>query len=223
MKLLHNPKKSPHMDLEQILLADIEKRGLEITTEELGSRILGLESEAVIKRVIHTTADLDYAGNLIFSLHAATEGLKALRFGTPIIMDINTGRVGTNKTVLHKTGNEAYCFMAGEDAARAIREAGITRATTSMDKTVALSSQGKDYIFVIDNAPTALIRIKKPVDQGKLHPEPITAVSVGSVSVAQTKELILGLGIPYIVAKGRKGGSNVTATVCSVLLYRLYI
>lgn len=211
------------MNLEQVLPADIEKRSFEIITEELGNRILDPENEAVIKRVIHTTADFDYADNLTFSPHAVTKGLEALRLGTPIITDTNMGKAGINKTALHKTGSEVYCFMADEDVAKAAREAGTTRATASMDKAAALSSQGKDCIFAIGNAPTALIRIKELVDQGKLHPKLIIAVPVGFVNVVQAKELILDLDIPYIVARGRKGGSNVAAAICNALLYQLYI
>lgn len=209
------------MKLEQVLPKDIEKRSFEIITEELGGRILDPENEAVIKRVIHTTADFDYADNLIFSPHAVTKGLEALRCGTPIVTDTNMGKAGINKTVLHKTGSEVYCFMADEDVAEAAAAAGTTRATASMEKAAGMAAEGCECIFAIGNAPTALVRLKELVDASRIHPKLIIAVPVGFVNVVQAKELILTLDVPYIVARGRKGGSNVAAAICNALLYQL--
>ncbi len=209
------------MKLEQVLPQEIEKRSFEIITEELGGRPLDPENEAVIKRVIHTTADFDYADNLIFSPHAVTKGLEALRQGTPIITDTNMGKAGINKTALHKTGSEVYCFMADADVADAAKSAGTTRATASMDKAATLADRGQECIFAIGNAPTALVRLKELVEEGRIHPKLIIAVPVGFVNVVQAKEMIMELEIPYIVARGRKGGSNVAAAVCNALLYQL--
>lgn len=207
------------MKFEQILPQDIEKRSFEIITEELGSRRLDPEHEAVIKRVIHTTADFDYADNLIFSPHAVTKALEALHQGTPIVTDTNMGKAGINKPALHKTGSEVYCFMADEDVAEAAKAAGTTRAAASMDKAAAMAAEGRECIFAIGNAPTALIRLKELIDEERIHPKLIIAVPVGFVNVVQAKELILDLDIPYIVARGRKGGSNVAAAICNALLY----
>lgn len=209
------------MKLEQVLPKDIEKRSFEIITEELGDRFLDPEQEAIIKRVIHTTADFDYADNLVFSPNAVSKALEALRQGTPIVTDTNMGKAGINKGALAKTGSQVYCFMADEDVAEAAKTAGTTRAAASMEKAAAMEADGKACIFAIGNAPTALIRIKELVDEGKLHPKLIIAVPVGFVNVVQAKELILALDIPCIVARGRKGGSNVAAAICNALLYQL--
>lgn len=209
------------MKLEQVLPIDIEKRSFEIITQELGARILNPEYEAVIKRVIHTTADFDYADSLVFSPHAVTMALEALRQGAPIITDTNMGKAGINKPALARIGSEAFCFMADEDVAVAAREHQTTRATASMDKAASLCAGGKDAVFAIGNAPTALVRLWELVKEGALRPKLIIAVPVGFVNVVQAKELILSLDVPYIVARGRKGGSNVAAAICNALLYQL--
>lgn len=206
------------MKWEQVLPGEIEKRSFEIITEELGERKLCPEQEAVIKRVIHTTADFDYADNLTFSDHAVELALEALRQGTPIVTDTNMGKAGVNKAALKKAGSDVFCFMADEDVAEAARVNQTTRAVASMDKAAAL---GRDCIFAVGNAPTALIRLHELVDRGIITPKLIIGVPVGFVNVVQAKELIMSMDVPYIVAKGRKGGSNVAAAICNALLYQL--
>lgn len=206
------------MKVEQVLPGDIERRSFEIITEELGQRVLKPEHEAIIKRVIHTTADFDYADHLTFSDGAVEVALEALRQGASIVTDTNMGKAGINKAALNKYGNQVYCFMADEDVAAMARDNQTTRATASMDKAAAL---GLDGIFAIGNAPTALLRLKELTEQGRLHPRLIIGVPVGFVNVVQAKELILEMKAPYIVARGRKGGSNVAAAICNALLYQL--
>lgn len=206
------------MKVEQVLPGDIERRSFEIITEELGQRVLKPEHEAIIKRVIHTTADFDYADHLTFSDGAVEGALEALRQGASIVTDTNMGKAGINKAALNKYGNQVYCFMADEDVAAMARDNQTTRATASMDKAAVL---GLDGIFAIGNAPTALLRLKELTEQGRLHPRLIIGVPVGFVNVVQAKELILEMKVPYIVARGRKGGSNVAAAICNALLYQL--
>lgn len=206
------------MKLEQVRPEEIETRSFEIITKELGGRSWKPELEAVIKRVIHTTADFDYADNLVFSDHAVKKALEALKQGIPIVTDTNMGKSGINKGALKKAGSVVHCFMADEDVAEAAKAGQTTRAVASMDKAAAL---GQDCIFAIGNAPTALIRLHQLVQQGKIHPKLIIGVPVGFVNVVQAKELILSMDIPYIVARGRKGGSNVAAAICNALLYQI--
>lgn len=206
------------MELEQILPKDIERRSFEIITEELGERQLDPANAPVIKRVIHTTADFDYADNLVFSPNAVPLALKALKEGMPIVTDTNMGKAGINKKALKMWGSEVYCFMSDEDVARSAAKNGTTRAWASVEKAAGL---GKDCIFAIGNAPTALIRLYELIREEKIHPGLVIAVPVGFVNVVQAKELILSLEVPYIVAKGRKGGSNVAAAICNALLYQL--
>lgn len=204
---------------ERILPSEIEKRSFEIITEELGSRKLPPEYEAVIKRVIHTTADFDYVDNLVFSEGVIDKALEALRLGAVIVTDTNMVQSGINKKSLSGLGGEVFCFMADEDVAEKAKKEGTTRAAASMDKAAAL---GKDCIFAIGNAPTALVRLYELIEEGKITPKLIIAVPVGFVNVVPSKEMILSLkDTPYIVNKGRKGGSNVAAAICNALIYQM--
>lgn len=208
-------------ELEQVLPADIEKRSFEIITEELGDRILLPGTEPIVKRCIHTSADFDYADNLVFSENAVERALDAIRNGASIVTDTQMGRSGINKKRLARYGGQVYCFMSDEGVAEAARLGGTTRASASMDKAAELYKEEK-LIFAVGNAPTALVRLYELVTEGVLKPELIIGVPVGFVNVVQSKELILGLKeTPYIVARGRKGGSNIAACICNALLYML--
>ena len=208
-------------ELEQVLPADIEKRSFEIITEELGDRILVPGTEPIVKRCIHTSADFDYADNLVFSENAVERALDAIRNGASIVTDTQMGRSGINKKRLARYGGQVYCFMSDEGVAEAARLGGTTRASASMDKAAELYKEEK-LIFAVGNAPTALVRLYELVTEGVLKPELIIGVPVGFVNVVQSKELILGLKeTPYIVARGRKGGSNIAACICNALLYML--
>ena len=204
--------------IEQIKPMDIEKRSFEIITELLGERKLDPENELVIKRVIHTSADFDYADNLVFSPHAVQKGIEALRSGCDIVTDTQMAKAGINKTILGKLGGEVHCFMSDLDVAAEAKERGITRAIVSMERAAKLS---KPCIFAIGNAPTALISLREQIQARTLHPALIVGVPVGFVNVVESKELILDSEVPHIVARGRKGGSNVAAAICNALLYQI--
>ena len=203
--------------LQNVLPEEIEKRSFEMIGQELGNINLDPLEEPVIKRVIHTTADFDYLKNLKFSEAAVKIGIEALKNGAVIVTDTQMARSGINKTVLGSLGGEALCFMADEDVAAAAKTNGTTRATASMDKAAELQ---KPIIFAVGNAPTALVRLYELIQDGKIKPELIIGVPVGFVNVVESKELIMELDIPYIVAEGRKGGSNVAAAICNALLYQ---
>ena len=203
------------VQLENVKPMDIEKRSFAIITEELGYE-LPEDKAPIIKRCIHTSADFDYAQNLMFSDDVVEKALKALKNGACIVTDTQMANAGINKKALQKFGGEVYCFMSDEEVAEIARKNGTTRATASMDKAAALQ---KPLIFAIGNAPTALVRLYELIEDGKLQPELIIGVPVGFVNVVQSKELIMQADVPYIVAKGRKGGSNIAACICNALLY----
>ena len=208
-------------ELEQVRPADIEKRSFEIITEELGDRVLLPGTEPIVKRCIHTSADFDCADNLVFSDHAVDRALDAVRRGASIVTDTQMARAGINKKRLARYGGEVHCFMSDEDVAETARLNGTTRAAACMDKAAELYGNER-LIFAVGNAPTALVRLYELVNEGVLRPELIIGVPVGFVNVVQSKELILGLkDTPYIVARGRKGGSNIAACICNALLYML--
>ena len=203
---------------ETIKPMDIEKRSFEIITELLGDRKLDPENELVIKRAIHTTADFDYADNLVFSPHAVKLGIEALKGGCDIVTDTQMAKSGISKATLAKLGGEVHCFMSDPDVAAEAKARGVTRALVSMEKAAKL---GKPCIFAIGNAPTALIRIRELIDSGELNPALVIGVPVGFVNVVESKELIIETDVPHIVARGRKGGSNVAAAIVNALLYQI--
>lgn len=206
------------MDMEYMKPAEIEKRSFEIITQELGDRCFPEEITPVVKRVIHTTADFDYADNLMFSPHAVRQALQAIQDGAHIVTDTNMAKSGINKKILAKFGGEVHCFVAEPDVAAEAKQRGVTRSTVSMERAAKLDVP---LIFAIGNAPTALIQLEKLIAAGQLNPELIVGVPVGFVNVVESKERIMQAGVPYIVARGRKGGSNVAAAIVNALLYQL--
>ena len=126
-------------------------------------------------------------------------------------------KAGINKKILGTYGGQVHCFISDEDVAQTAKEKGCTRAAASMEKAASL---GKDLIFAIGNAPTALVRLYELIQEGKLSPSLIIGVPVGFVNVVASKELIMELTqVPYIIARGRKGGSNIAACICNAFLY----
>ena len=206
------------VELENIKPMDIEKRSFEIITEELGDVELTPGTELVVKRCIHTSADFDYARNLCFSEHAVEKAIEAIKNGACIVTDTQMAKAGINKRALARYGGEIYCFMSDEDVAEIAKKNKTTRATASMDKAASLD---KKLIFAIGNAPTALVRLYELIQEGKIDPQLIIGVPVGFVNVVQSKELIMETKTPYIVARGRKGGSNIAACICNALLYMI--
>lgn len=195
---------------------DIEKRSMEIITSELNGRTWPEPEFSIVKRCIHTSADFDYADNLCFSENAAMMGVEALRRGAVIVTDTKMAWSGINKTKLAEYGGEAFCFMSDADVAAEAKERECTRAAICMERGAAL---GKEVIFAVGNAPTALIRLYELIQEGKVKPALIIGAPVGFVNVVEAKELIMTAGVPYIVPRGRKGGSNIAATICNAMLY----
>ena len=122
------------MDIEHVLPQDIEKRSMQIIEEELGEVRLDPDKKDIIKRVIHTSADFEYAHKLRFSDNAVESALNAIRHGCTILTDTNMACTGINTGALKKTGGEKICYMADEEVAEKAKANGTTRATASMDK-----------------------------------------------------------------------------------------
>ena len=205
-----------NLEMEHVLPQDIERRSMEIIAQELGDRRLDDANADVIKRVIHTTADFDYADTLCFSPSAVEKARAALQRGADIVTDTQMAKAGINKQRLGNLGGQVHCFMSDEDVAKAAKEQGTTRAVASMDKALSLQ---KPLIFAIGNAPTALIRLYEHIQEEHIRPELVIGVPVGFVNVVYAKELIMQADVPFIVARGRKGGSNVAAAIVNALLY----
>lgn len=205
------------IELENVLPADIEARSFTIIESEL-LHPLDPALAPIIKRVIHTTADFDYADSLYFSDGVVEKTLAALRAGATIVTDTNMGRAGIHQAALDQLHCKALCFMADTDVAARAKEAGTTRAVASINKAAALPGP---LIFAVGNAPTALIRLCELISEGRLAPALVIGVPVGFVNVVQAKELLIQSGTPCIVARGRKGGSNVAAAIVNALLYMI--
>ena len=201
---------------------EIEKRSFEIIAEELAQKYPGQtldpSLDLVVRRVIHTTADFEYFETLTFSEGAVEKMKRAIESGCHIVTDTTMALSGINKAALKRHGCEACCFIADPDVAEAAKAAGSTRAVQAMEKAAKLD---RPLIFAIGNAPTALIHIYEMIQEGRLDPRLVIGVPVGFVNVVQSKELIMTADVPYIVARGRKGGSNAAAAICNALLYML--
>ena len=206
--------------IEYLLPEEIEKRSFEIITEELKKRGITLlsEQEMITKRVIHTSADFDYADTLVYSKDAVAIAKELLKNGADIVTDTNMALAGINKKALAKLGGQAHCFMADEDVARIAKKRGVTRAVVSMEKARNIE---KPVIFAVGNAPTALVQLYNMIQEDNWHPAFVIGVPVGFVNVEAAKELIMETEVSYIVNRGRKGGSNVAAAICNALLYEL--
>jgi len=199
---------------------EIEKKSFAIISEELLERgiQLPIEEERITKRVIHTSADFDYAKTLRFSKGAVEIAKELIQNGADIVTDTNMALAGINKKVLAGFGGEVHCFMAEEEIALSAKRKNMTRAAVSMEKAAEIK---KPVIFVIGNAPTALIRLYEMMQESNWKPDFIIGVPVGFVNVEAAKELILETDVPHIINVGRKGGSNVAAAICNALLYEL--
>ena len=203
------------------LPADIERTSLSIITAELDA--IGLtpppETAAVVKRVIHTTADFDYARNLRFTPGAVAAGVAALQGAAPIVTDTNMALSGITKPGLARLGGTALCYMADPEVAALAKTNGTTRAVASMQRAAA---EHPGAILAVGNAPTALLTIADEIESG-LRPALVIAVPVGFVNVVESKERLFAVctqyGVPAIAAMGRKGGSNVAAAICNALVY----
>ena len=203
------------------LPADIERTSISIITRELDE--LGLtpppETAAVVKRVIHTTADFDYAKNLRFTPGAVQAAVRALQRDAVIVTDTNMALAGIFRPGLAKLGCEAVCYMADPAVAEAAKQAGTTRAVAAMHRA---AREHPGAILAVGNAPTALLTIAEEIEAG-LRPALVIGVPVGFVNVVESKETLFAIceqhGVPAIAAMGRKGGSNVAAAICNALVY----
>ena len=207
-------------NIEYVRPQDIEKRSFAIISKELEEKgiVLPKEQELVTKRAIHTSADFDYAKTMTYSAHAVGIAKKLIQNGADIVTDTNMALAGVNKKELAKYGGEAHCFMAEEEVAKIAKGRGVTRAAVSMEKAAQIE---KPVIFAIGNAPTALVELYEMIKSGKYRPAFIIGVPVGFVNVEAAKDLILKTDVPYIINRGRKGGSNIAAAICNALLYEL--
>ena len=208
--------------MKHSLPGDIERTSLAIIARELAARGIEIppEHQAVVHRVIHATADFDYAASLRFTPGAAAGGAAALASGGTIVTDTNMALAGVSKPALARLGGAAFCYMADPAVAAAARAAGTTRAVAAMGHAAAAHPGA---VFAVGNAPTALFALCDAMERGDFRPALVIGVPVGFVNVVESKERLMEvcqrLGVPAIAAMGRKGGSSVAAAICNALLY----
>ena len=208
------------MGFKEILPSEIEKESFRIIRKELAEagKVIPKDVEPTVVRVIHTTADFEYADTLEFSEGVIQKAKSAIRSGAHIVTDTNMALAGINKKTLAGYGGEVHCFMADEEVVKLAKERGVTRAYVSMEKAIEINAP---LTFAIGNAPTALASLNRLWQEKGFRPVLIIAVPVGFVNVVEGKDLIRNMDVPYIINAGRKGGSGVAAAICNSILYNM--
>lgn len=194
--------------------AAIEAESFRLIDAEAGAHRYDAQQWPIVRRIIHTTADFEFATTTCFSPEVVTAGITALRRGVKVLCDTHMVRAGVNKTRLAAFGCEIVCHVADPEIARAARELGVTRSTLALRHGV----EDGCGIFLIGNAPTALFELLEMARAGKVQPSLIVGVPVGFVGAAESKEALLASGLPFITCRGRKGGSAIAATILNALM-----
>ena len=207
------------MSKKEHLPAHIEARSFSIIAKELEEMGITLPDDTafITKRVIHTTADFSYVEQLVYQNDPVSHAVQALKSGAWIVTDTNMAKAGVSKTFLSSLGGQVVCYMADEDVAQDAKERGTTRAAASMRKA---AKEHPNAIFAVGNAPTALMELTCIWENDPaFRPALVIGVPVGFVNVIESKDTLLETDLPAIVARGRKGGSNVAAAICNALIY----
>lgn len=194
---------------------EIEAKSFEIITQEIGDRPLLSGYEEVMKRIIHTSADFEYLDTVIVQGPLKERIREAFNSGLTIVTDTTMALAGINKPALKQLGGEVVCFIGDEAVALEAKRSSQTRSFVAMKQALTLN---RSVLFVIGNAPTALFSILELMEEG-FEPVGVIAVPVGFVNVVESKEMILDSGVPALVARGRKGGSNIAAAIVNALMY----
>jgi precorrin-8X/cobalt-precorrin-8 methylmutase len=197
-----------------LLPMDIEEASMAIIDQEAGDHSWPPEQWPVVRRMIHTSADFDYLKNVRMHPRAIDSGMAALRDGCRLLSDTRMAQAGISQRRLEPLGARVECLMDHPEVASRAKEQGTTRAVAAVD--LALQDGAPD-IFVIGNAPTALLRLVEHIQAGRANPALVVGVPVGFVNAAESKDALAKLDVPFITALGRKGGSNVAASVINAL------
>lgn len=208
------------MAFQEVRPEDIERRSFEIIQEELDcmGKSLDPRYEHIVKRCIHTSADFEYADSLYFTEGVDSKISEAIRSGAYIVTDTKMAQSGINKKTIEYFGGQVLCFIGDADVAIEAKERGLTRSYISMERASKLD---RPVIVAVGNAPTALASIIKLHEEGRFDPVAVIGVPVGFVNVVEAKEMLMDTDIPCIVARGRKGGSNIAACIINAIQYKL--
>jgi len=193
---------------------EIEALSFRIIEQEAGSHGFGPRRWQVVRRMIHTSADFEYIEAVRFHEDAIDAGLEAIQQGKIIFTDTKMARTGIRKSELSAFGCEVCCLISDSDVVRVASESGTTRAAVAVDHAARIMDGG---IYVVGNAPTALLRLIELIDQGRAAPALVIGLPVGFVNAAESKAALAKTVIPYITNTGRKGGSNLAVSVVNAL------
>lgn len=198
---------------------EIEDLSFEIIDKEAGEHGFSKEEWPIVRRMIHTSADFDYIKTVRFNGKAVEKGIQAIQQGKQIITDTNMARVGIRKKEIEEFGGQISCLMADPAVASRAKEGGTTRALAAVDLACTAMAGG---IYVVGNAPTALLRLIDLIRDKKAAPALVIGFPVGFVNAAESKDALMDIDIPYITNKGRKGGSNIAASIVNALAIMAY-
>jgi precorrin-8X/cobalt-precorrin-8 methylmutase len=193
---------------------EIECTSFKIIDREVGTHCFDEHQWPIVRRMIHTTADFEYKDMIRFHPQAVSAGIEAIRGGHMVITDTNMTRVGIRKKSIETYGGQVKCYMDDPLIHQTAIAEGCTRAKAAVDSAAAEMEEG---IYVVGNAPTALLRLIELVTAKKARPALIIGLPVGFVNAAESKAALTELDYPYITNVGRKGGSNVAASVVNAL------
>ncbi len=192
----------------------IEELSFKIIDQEAGRHDFNQDQWSIVRRIIHTSADFEYKEMIRFHPDAIRAGISAIRAGKSIITDTNMARVGIRKAELERFGTTVKCYMTDPEIGEKARNNGTTRAKIAVEAAV---TDMQDGIYVIGNAPTALMRLCELMQTGEARPALVVGLPVGFVNAVESKATLIELDYPYISNVGRKGGSNVAASVVNAL------
>jgi precorrin-8X/cobalt-precorrin-8 methylmutase len=193
---------------------DIEAQSFAIIEEEAGDHGFDARHWPVVRRMIHTSADFDYLASVRFHPRAVEAGIEAIRRGKRLVTDTQMVKAGIRKSIIYRFGGSVECLITEPTVGRMAEEAETTRAVAAVDAAVPMMKGG---IYVIGNAPTALLRLMELIRGGEAHPALVVGLPVGFVNAVESKEALAAMDVPHITSLGRKGGSNVAASVVNAL------
>ena len=194
---------------------EIEKLSFTMIDKEAGPHEFDPDTWRVVQRMIHTSADFGYMESVRFHPDAIRAGIRAIQAGKNIITDTEMLRAGIRKKSLEKFGGKTFCFIGDPDVAAASKTAGTTRSHEAVNRSVQEMAGG---IYAVGNAPTALLRLMELIREGEAKPALVLGFPVGFVNAAESKALLTELDLPHITNKGRRGGSNIAASVVNALI-----
>jgi len=193
---------------------EIERSSFQIIDQEAGIHHFTAQQWSIVQRIIHTTADFEFKEMIRFHPDAISAGIESIRNGKMIITDTNMARVGIRKKEVETYGGRVKCYINDPLIHEKAAVTGGTRAKAAVDMAI---SEMKDGIYVVGNAPTALLRLIELIGEKKAQPALVIGLPVGFVNAAESKAALVEMDTPYISNVGRKGGSNVAASVVNAL------